>query len=88
LWNFYADGSVRLLLRSQEPIQDVYPLEKFGALAIAYPTGIEAFNVNYFVTDRLTNLETVAHLEINSVERAIYAVGRYRSQPGLYKLEY
>lgn len=89
LWDFYADGSSALLLRSQEPIQDVYALPRMGTLAIAYPTGIDAFNPGYFVTDRLVNLETVEHLEVNERERILYAVGRYRSgQPGLYKLEY
>lgn len=89
LWDFYADGSVSLLLRSQEPIQDVYPLPTMGTIAIAYPTGIDAFNPGYFVTDRLANIDAVDHLEANERARTLYMIGRYRGgAPGLYKLDY
>lgn len=88
LWTFYANGSSQLLVRSSEAIQDAVELTELGVIAIAYPTGIEFLNPGYFVTDRLANVETVERIEANQHERILYLVGRYRSQPGLYKLEY
>jgi hypothetical protein len=60
-----------------------------GTIAIAYPTGIDAFNPGSFVTDRLANIDAVDHLEANERARTLYMIGRYRGgAPGLYKLDY
>ena len=88
LWSVYEDGSVTILNRTGERIILVRPVDRYGALLIATPKGIFAYNPGYYVTQQLASATNITDVGVDIRSRKLYFLGEVVGENNLYKMSY
>ncbi len=88
LWTIYEDGSTSLLTRTSDKIIQLWPLDKYGVLALTSENKITGFNPGYYVSHELLHDTEIKQIGVNPHERKIFFLGRVGQTTGLFELEY
>lgn len=88
LWSIYENGEVSLLTRTSDKIVHLWPLDKYGLLALASENKITGFNPGYYISHELLNNVAIKQLVVNAKSKKIFFLGKVGQREGLFELAY